>query len=58
MTVKGVEETAEQVEEDGGPRAAGHQEERQQGQDHPGVTCRIRGQRYTWTVTGTRDFLL
>lgn len=51
VAVKGIEEGAEQVTEDGGPRAAGHQVEGQQGQNHTGVTCRGRQQ-----VTGEQVF--
>lgn len=42
VTVEGVEQRAEQVAEDGGPRTAGHQVEGQQGQDDAGITCRSR----------------
>lgn len=51
MAVKGIEEGAEQVTEDGGPGAAGHQVEGQQGQNHTGITCRDRQQ-----VTGEQVF--
>lgn len=44
VAVEGVEQGAEQVAEDGGPRAAGHQVEGQQGQHNAGVTCRYTGQ--------------
>lgn len=39
VAVEGVQEAAEQVEEDGGPRPDGHQEEGEQRQQHAGVTC-------------------
>lgn len=38
VAIEGVEQGAEQVAEDGRPRAAGHQVEGDQGQHHPGVT--------------------
>lgn len=42
VAVEGVEQRAEQVAEDGGPRTAGHQVEGQQRQDDAGVTCAHR----------------
>lgn len=40
VAVKGIEQAAEQVTEDGGPRTAGHQVEGQQGQNNTDITCR------------------
>lgn len=40
VAIKGIEETAEQVTEDGGPRTAGHQVEGEQGQNNTGIPCR------------------
>ena len=39
VAIKGIEQSAEQVAEDGRPRTAGHQKEGDQGQHHPGVAC-------------------
>lgn len=42
VAIQGIEESAEQVAEDCGPRTAGHQVEGQQGQDDPGIACTSR----------------
>lgn len=40
VAVEGIQQTAEQVTEDGRPRTAGHQVEGEQGQNNTGITCR------------------